>query len=726
MRHLSMMKGAIAIALCAAGCAGDEAEDKAPAADKTFTCADTTTMANACDGVAECSGGEDELSCEVVRVESMALSSVALSGDLDGALEVSHHARVQLGLKIKGADAQPGLLFGVVGLVERGVELDKAHRCTLGGFEVIADASGEEALVMVDAAVPTDCLPQGATSASMAVWVGIDPVQHAQLADGSPASRVIVLDAAHEADHAGCEAEDGGACTLEVTLKPSGGLNFSMGDLEPVSSVAILFPDTLPYAWKPYPDGTPMPQLKPPLVSVNNMINVVGSDAPVMAGASVEFALRPVAVYAEDPEQDSFMWRPLTSARGDRARASGHALRWELDAMVPDATTSEPFDLYAEGETYAALARDGEWAEYGVFELRGCVVPKAAEHRADGEQADVDNCATTELVVANARTPSGAANTDVFSFGEGPWSDGWGSSSTERLSVGFKVLARAGLGGIGTSNYLYARLRGWVDYDIVDARLWAKLPGKLDDNGYLAELTLFDDVVFTRGNSWEGAANYNANLWPNYSWSDDLCLSWSYNYVIDFQVRSCVVGTIGLRNEGLLHARRGRITRPDNVIYDNSAELGIYIKPYLDVDLTASATVDAYVARGGARGTINIIDAALTDFAGSSRGAGPTAHFKFEGDNTKTPQTKIIYGIDVDAYFKLKTLSGSLNLWADYYTCDLEIDFWNSSCGYASWFNKRIATWTGIDASFDLLHRQILSRLITGGWSAYFAALDGL
>ncbi len=704
--------GVVGLAAC-----GDGGASGGPPRD--MACEGESVMATRCDGVPECADGRDEVDCEVSTIDGIRLVSLRVQGGRDGTLEVHHPVRVELELAIDGDPDALGPLSGVVGFT--GVD-PEGPRCTLGGFDLASPTTDGTNPITVDAMLPGDCIGGDGRSVEGHLWVSFDPLGTVRTSNGEPLELLWVLDGSAGAATEGCEAPDGASCDASWTLVESRGVDIAVTSVTPTTSVAILFPDTLPIAWKPYPDGTPMPQHRPPLLSVNADMLAVGLSADDETAASVAFAIRPVPDFAAGTDVD-LDWRPLTVARGQRMAANGHATDFGVEALQGGATTTEPFDLYAEGETYAALADDGVWAPFGVFEVRACA-NGAAEHRADGVPADSNDCATTEIVVANARTPTpadSAASGDIFSYGVGPWSDSWGSTSTERLDVGFKVLAKAGLGGIGTDNYLTARLRGWVDYDILDARLWAKLPGKLDDNGYRVSLTVFDDVVFNRSNTWTSTRNVVAN-WTPYSWSDEACLRFTYTYLIDFSIRTCIVGGLGIRNSGELSTLATRQIPLDGgpIGARNTARIGFYTQPWANADLTASATVNAYAVRGGVRASVNVLDTQLQDLRGSSRGAGPTAEMTWRNgvDGVPSNASRITYSIDVDAFLKLQTLAGWVDLWADYYSLwDLE---------YKRWFTLNIATWRGYDASMDLLHRQLATRTIDGSISKYYESLDGL
>ncbi|KFA90470.1 hypothetical protein [Archangium violaceum] len=268
-------------------------------------------------------------------------------------------------------------------------------------------------------------------------------------------------------------------CVYPVDIQPtpadgSGKLiDIRYENMDPASSVAIL----------PYADPSATEEdLKPSLV-VESTLVVNGRD-PYISGLAPEavppeleasapgitedlqFGLDPSELgtltampgrallrYELAPASAESGWLPLTV--GDPNRENGRVDEIVIERLLPGTSNTFAHELFAEGETRAALEENGAWAEVSQFSLRGCFTADFAQEGNAGE-ANTSDCRTLPIVLVR-ETPDSSAATSI-GFDE-EFTRQLGSS--DRMSVAVRMLTRNRLDRAGASS----RIEGEVELE---------------------------------------------------------------------------------------------------------------------------------------------------------------------------------------------------------------------------------------------------------------------
>ena len=224
-------------------------------------------------------------------------------------------------------------------------------------------------------------------------------------------------------------------CVYTVDLEPTPNdgsrnlIDIRYGAMEPASSVAIL-----PYV---APDATGE-QLAPSLVVQSTLVvngrdpyisGLAPEDVPPELEASapgitedLQFGQEPAELgsltampgratlrYELAPAGAERGWLPLTV--GDPDSELGRVDEVVIEQLLPGTSNTFAHELFAEGDTRAALSEDGEWADVSDFSVRGCFTADFAQEGNAGE-ADTSDCRIIPVVLVR-ETPDSSAATSI-------------------------------------------------------------------------------------------------------------------------------------------------------------------------------------------------------------------------------------------------------------------------------------------------------------------------
>ncbi len=201
------------------------------------------------------------------------------------------------------------------------------------------------------------------------------------------------------------------------------------GGLTPASSVAIL----------PYVDPSATGADLAPSLVVQSTLVVDGRD-PYIAGLAPEdvpagleaeapgitqdlqFGVDPsnldsitampghaALTYEIAPANDEMGWLPLTIGDPSSEVSADHVSEYVIDSLQPGTPNMFAHELFAEGDTRAALDAGGQWADVSDFSVRGCFAADFTQAGNEGE--DTSDCRTIPVVlVREAPSPSAATS----------------------------------------------------------------------------------------------------------------------------------------------------------------------------------------------------------------------------------------------------------------------------------------------------------------------------
>ncbi|RKG86069.1 hypothetical protein D7W82_17785 [Corallococcus sp. CA049B] len=265
--------------------------------------------------------------------------------------------------------------------------------------------------------------------------------------------------------------------TLDLEPTPSDGshalIDVLYQAMEPASSVALL-----PYA----APGVPTEKLAPSLV-VQSTLVVNGRDpyisglapeevppeleasapgitgdlqfgqAPEALGALTAMPGRATLRYELAPEGAGDGWLPLTVGAEDSE--TGRVGEVVIEQLQPGTANTFAHELFAEGETRAALGEGGAWAGVSHFTVRGCFTADFPQAGNAGEE-DTSDCHLIPVVLVR-ETPASSAATSIGFNQEFTRKLG----SADRMSIGVGLLTRNTLDRTGAAS----RIEGEVELE---------------------------------------------------------------------------------------------------------------------------------------------------------------------------------------------------------------------------------------------------------------------
>jgi len=362
--------------------------------------------------------------------------------------------------------------------------------------------------------------------------VEFDGGEHSETGIDSPS--VAFTDAArNQALNQACRSvadpaapELGRGCVYTINMQPTPRdqngtlIDVRYGELAPTSSVAIL----------PNVDAaSPGAEIAPSLV-VDSTLVVNGRDpyisplAPEKVPPELEaiapgitqdlqFGLAPGEVdrltampgratlrYELAPVGKEGTWRPLTVGT-----EAGRVSEVVVEKLLPGTSNIFSHELFAEGDTRAALAEGGEWANVSNFLVRGCFSAEFPQqgNAGDGNTAD---CRTFEVVLVR-ETPNSSSATSITFDREFTRSIGHGN----RLSLNARLVSQNRLDTSGASS----RLEGEVKVEGKLARSYSITVARAVGQATLSRnsaATGYEILVDAFGNRIYSMSDRNPNL----------------------------------------------------------------------------------------------------------------------------------------------------------------------------------------------------------------------
>jgi hypothetical protein len=106
-------------------------------------------------------------------------------------------------------------------------------------------------------------------------------------------------------------------------------------------------------------------------------------------------------------------WLPLTIGDPGSEASADRVSEVVIDSLRPGTANTFAHELFAEGDTRAALDEGGPWADVSDFTVRGCFVAEFTQRGNEGA-AGTDDCRTIPIVLV--RETANASSATAFSF----------------------------------------------------------------------------------------------------------------------------------------------------------------------------------------------------------------------------------------------------------------------------------------------------------------------
>jgi hypothetical protein len=619
---------------------------------------------------------------------------------------VEHLVTVTVGITSSGAAASQSEV--TVGLMERpaasasDADLASLTLCSLGTVMLkFSGGNAEEVFATQSFVMPRECVPSGSGSKTFNLWASLDPFDRvAEQAAGAEEDNLVVYNerelasAANQACRNNPSPDAPKGCVFSLVVGANTGIDLEFDAMAPQSSVAILYPDSDHPHLKAGAD-----EYNPPLVTMSSTLLVAGQeprdddgnfqlddDNALSVAAAMTYTIRAKNAASGEPAL------PLTIHAGNNA-ASGHGASAAVQKLVSGSPSHFTHGLVAEGATRQALATGGLWADQTEFTIKGCVTTTETEVSVSGGSATENNCHQANVILVRSSANATLANSYSLSGG---WKNSYGSSGTVQLNIDLGSQNVLDLSGASSATHAIIDVDSLAGHiPVVDAEASGDAFVAIVGSGVDASLKVFGQNVYS----------YSRRV-PEFTYQRDfsltksLCATFSYGVVVvSLDVQLCFSGTAGLGLDFAITAKTGSGAAP----FDSATKIGdatAKVTPSATMNGTASASVNVTIARGGASGTLTLLDLQLPLDADLKWGlvSGPALAMVANGT----------WQLDLDS------LDGHIDLFADTRSLDW-CKHWGIKypCGF-SWnrvYAKRLATFTGLKYNQTLLSRQYTATL---------------
>lgn len=577
----------------------------------------------------------------------------------------------KIGVKGTGSTNNVHLSLGLMekpasGANATAAELGALRSCVVANGNITLTGDGSQQYLEVDGVVPPECL-DGDPQRLANLFVLVDAVDEVT----TETNKYLVFNEKEAQTPLGqaCSTPDPvtgqpvAGCVINVTIKPSPGLDIALVGATPLSSVGVLAPATQ------NADVTPgQAEAARPLVVVNAEVAAYGRNHHDASAATMPGQIDFTYQIAADPDTASVGWKSL-NVNPDGQHAA-------ISSIKPNETLQIDARLYPTAEFRALTAPGGAWAGATSFKVRGCATVPFGENGdplAGGANGASNNCRVFSISVVAGDSSSHAASTYSAN---GTYSSDWGSSSTLKLSLSaasnnsFDVST-----GASSENYAKATLSGFFgSFDLVHG--WANGYAKITNTSVDAGLKVFGVAL----------ASYTAALDVNPSWSKEKCYTYSYGIVVtSIDISGCFSITAGL----------------DTTLSLTNTSVSAQVRPYASATLSVTASLNLTLYKASLSASLTLLGLNTS----SSDGVVATLSF------TRPTSSTMTIAFDTLANLRITTLSGSISVTVE----ELEADWckkkvWGVKVSYPCWSWDTLASYTIFSYSGYTLTSKILDR----------------
>ena len=439
-------------------------------------------LASACGAdTATCGGDDENGGC----LASVRLTYLNVRYDLSEPVFVNNRVPVEFGITATSPDpsapASRNVAVSFSFIEANPADPEDPIECGSNALDLTLTGDGEEQLF--NAFIWPTTLCEALVGAEVNLRVEFDGGDEAQTGIDYPsvafteAARDAALNQACRsvADPAAADLGLGCVYAIDIQPTPTEGsetlIDIRYAGLEPASSVAIL-----PRAGAPEEDLAPSLVVESTLV-VNGRDPYVTGLAPDQVPPDLEaiapgitedlqFGLDPAelesltampgrATLRYELSADAETWLPLTIGDPSSESVADRVSEVVVDSLLAGTANTFAHELFAEGDTRAALDVGGLWADAGDFTLRSCFTAEFTQRGNEGE-ADISDCRTIPIVLVR-ETPSATSATS-FTFDEELTRE---LGNPNRLGLGARLTTQNRLDGSGA----FSRVEGEVEIE---------------------------------------------------------------------------------------------------------------------------------------------------------------------------------------------------------------------------------------------------------------------
>lgn len=609
-----------------------------------------------------------------LTVEINSLKATPAMGDVF----VNHPFTVRVGFKGTGNTNQVHLSVGLMqkppsGAAATNTELATLKSCLVAGGQVNVLGSGTQQFADLTGVVPPECLGTDA-SRTMNLMVIVDATEDTTTQGDDNKWTIYNVKNAADPLHSKCRTPDPDTgtpgCVIDLTMKPSPGLDLALTSATPGSSVIVL------------PPASASPHLRPggserakPLVTVESSVISYGRDADTAGASSLPGNVTFKFDIKATSDPTGVGWKALSVDPEGNHTA--------LSTLVPGEELQRDAAIFATTEFRTLTSAGGAWAGVTNYEIRECLTVPFAEvgpSWGGGPSGTANNCKTFAVQLVFGQSVSHAASSQTV---EETISESFGSSSTIGMSLTGGTKSYFDTSGAYTDNDIKATMKGFFgSFDLVEAwgdadavRSTAK--GDLDYGLKILGTSLISDAV-----SASASVSYNKDL----SYTKAICYTYTYG-VLTFSVslEGCFSATAGL----------------DLTLTATGTQISGNVRPYISSTLSVTATLDLTIYRLSLTGSVTLLGINTTD------GDGVTLTLSFSVPSTSP--LKLTIAFDVYANLRLTTLDGSLTLEIEQIEADIcskkkwGIKWYYPCYSYDTIYEKTIFSYDGYSTNWKLL-----------------------
>lgn len=560
---------------------------------------------------------------------ALEVNSLDVDQAASGNVYVNFPLRARVGLKGNGS---ANSLVVSVGLMQKPSgpnappeELESLKSCMVGGTRVNIAGDGSQQYVDIEGIVPPECL-------------GTDP-QHAAnffvLLDGADEytteeNKWLVFNEKEAQTPIGqrCTTTDPvtgmprPGCVINVTIRPSPGLDISMLEAAPDSSVAVLAPPGQHEDVRP--GGS---EAARPLVIADLRVAAFGRDFDDPDSGTLPDTVDFTYDIIASPDNAQVGWKHLD--------ANPEAIHAPIGTLKPGEALQLDARLHPTEEFRALTNPGGPWAGIQDFQVRACALVPFAEHgdpSVAGPNGTLNNCKQFAVhLVSGQFSLNSVSSYDVTKT----YSKSFGSSSTIQLSLSGGSTNTFDLTGAYSDNDAKATISSFFgSFDMFDA--WGDGSATVSpaEASVDAGFKVFGVTLLSYANS-AGTVSYSKDI----SYSKSKCLTYSYGVVVaSIDISGCFSASAGL----------------DVGFTASATSISAQVRPYASATLSVSGTLNLTLYKATLSATLTVLG------LNTNSSDGVNASLSFAIDSLSP--LKLTIAFDTYTFFRVTTLDGSIDL----------------------------------------------------------------
>jgi hypothetical protein len=673
---------------------------------------------------------------DIVRLGHFYVSGGDISTPTE--FQVHHVIHLKFGFKPTDPTHNDKIFVGLVEEQESGAEHGQATSCRLGNWTATytQDDVNEEGYILIerDFIIPDKCLDDGnggqVASRTFNLWVSQNPVQreidpscavggkddvacsiyytlgddgitqvkhtkydyNAQFFNDEDIDMdQIEAGQTNRNDLCSHISDPTKDCIASITVVPSSGLDFSVADLSLHTDIAETNPTNCdqPNALL---ETTVHIELHGESSYDNNTQAEVPTNILTDKTLSVNYELCPAkldenGIPATDCKDGAdFVGLKIGTENVDPDGHTVLADSTDITVLYSNEQKQHPESLYE--STALCNTMNGDWKDATFFILKACVSadnlvesnPCTTGEGCTPAQATSANNCRTQLVEVRRAAPTSfdGANSTSLNWS---WEKQQGGSVVN-ANIDLGTSNTANLGGAATANWAKADVGGWIGFSIFNVAANAGAYVSIVGSYYNYEVSVLGTTYYSDSSE---IAEVSVSNYPKYTKS----YTASYNYGIagiGLNASFSVTGEAGINLTLDILAKEGEGT---GVFADSTriGEVNATAIPYANLSLSASASANIGIAKGGITGTLNLVQATIP--------VNAVLNWGLVDNDGLALVVKATVTVDLVMTF----LSGSIRVWVDLFRpswCSCGSWCPGYPCGgWASVVNETLASFAG-------------------------------